>query len=83
VASNHTTDRPSKLGRVLRTVFWALVFAFAIGFVVGTLLRRELDRPLRYIGERSDADSGLAANPCDVGNPLAGVLVPRDHEEQI
>ena len=83
MASNHTTDRPSKLGRVLRTVFWALVFAFAIGFVVGTILRRELDRPQRYIGEQSDADSGLAANPCDVGNPLAGVLVPRDHEEQI
>jgi hypothetical protein len=83
VAASRSADRPSKLGRVLRTVFWALVFAFVFGFVVGTLLRRELDRPVRYIGERSDADSVMAANPYDVGNTLTGVLVPRHHEEQI
>jgi hypothetical protein len=89
------TDRPSRLRRVLRTVFWALVFAFVFGFVVGTFLRRELDRPVRYIGalgetdetdetdERVDSGLALAARPCDIGDPLARVLVPGHHEEQV
>ncbi len=80
---SRATDRRSKLGRVLRTIFWALVFAFLIGFVVGSLLRRELERPVRYIGERSAPDSILPANPCDVGDALTRVLVPGHHEEQI
>jgi hypothetical protein len=83
VARSRATDRRSKLGRVLRTIFWALVFAFLFGFVVGSLLRRELDRPVRYIGERSDAGSVLAANPCDVRDTLTRVLMPGHHEEQI
>lgn len=73
----------SRVGRILRTVFWALVFAFVVGFVVGTLLRRELDRPVRYIGERSGAGSALAATPCDVGDAVARILMPGDHEEQV
>jgi hypothetical protein len=88
--SRSRTGRPSRIGRVLRAVFWALVFAFVFGFVVGTFLRRELDRPVRYIGavgERDERiDSGLAlaaARPCDVGDALACILVPGDHEEQV
>lgn len=83
------TERPSRLRRVLRTVFWALVFAFVFGFVVGTFLRRELDRPVRYIGalgetdERVDSGLALAARPCDIGDALARVLVPGHHEEQV
>jgi hypothetical protein len=83
------TERPSGLRRVLRTVFWALVFAFVFGFVVGTFLRRELDRPVRYIGalgetgERVDSGLALAARPCDIGDALARVLVPGHHEEQV
>lgn len=64
-------------------VFWALFFAFVFGFVIGTFLRGELDRPVRYIGERSDTGSVFAANPGDVGNSLPGIFVPRYHEEQI
>ena len=87
--SNSRTGRPSRLGRVLRTVFWALVFAFAFGFVVGTFLRRELDRPVRYIGaidqtdERCDSGLALSAPPGDIGDALARILVPGDHEEQV
>ena len=89
------TERPSRLRRVLRTVFWALVFAFVFGFVLGTFLRRELDRPVRYIGalgqvgetgetgERIDSGLALSARPCDIGDPLARVLVPGHHEEQV
>ncbi len=89
------TERPSRLRRVLRTIFWALVFAFVFGFVVGTFLRRELDRPVRYIGalgqvgetgetgERVDSGLALSARPWDIGDPLARVLVPGHHEEQV
>ena len=77
------TGAPSRFGRILRIVFWALIFAFVIGFVVGTLLRRELERPVRYIGERSGPDSVLAAAPGDVGDAEPRILMPRHHEEQI
>ena len=83
MARSGATHRRSRLGRVLRTVFWALVFAFLFGFAIGSLLRRELERPVRYIGERSAADSVLPANPCDVGDALTRVLMPGHHEEQI
>jgi hypothetical protein len=83
MAPSGTKHSPSKIGRVLRTIFWALFFAFVVGLVVGTLLRRELDRPVRYIGERADAESVLATNPCDVGDTLARVLMSRHHEEQV
>ncbi|MFK7896476.1 MAG: hypothetical protein AB8G23_11605 [Myxococcota bacterium] len=40
----------SAIGRILRTVLWAVLIAFSIGFFIGTLLRRELDKPVRFIG---------------------------------
>ena len=67
----------------MRTVFWALVLAFVIGFVIGTLLRRELDRPVRYIGERSGPGSVLAASPGNVRNALPRILMPCHHEKQV
>lgn len=83
MAPNPKANSPSTIGRVLRTIFWALFFAFVFGFVVGTVLRRELDKPVRYIGERSNARSVLAGNPRDVGDTLACILMPGDHEEQV
>ena len=83
MALSPATRSPSTIGRVLRTIFWALFFAFVFGFVVGTVLRRELDKPVRYIGERSDDRSVLATNPGDVGDALAGVFMSGDHEEQV
>jgi hypothetical protein len=82
-ASRPETTRRSAIGRVLRTIFWALVVAFAVGFLVGTLLRRELEKPVRYIGEREVRNSVAATRPRDVGDAQSCILVPRDHEEQI
>ncbi len=73
----------ARIGRLLRMVFWALVFAFVFGFTIGTLLRAKLERPVRYIGERASTASALAAAPGDVRNALPCVLMPREHEEQI
>jgi hypothetical protein len=73
----------SSLGRVLRTIFWALAFAFVVGLVIGTLLRREVEEPVRYIGARCSADSVLAIRPGNVRDVFARVLVARDHEEQV
>lgn len=36
--------------RLLRTILLSLLVAFTVGFVIGTLLRREVDKPVRYIG---------------------------------
>ena len=76
-----TDRRASGLRRVLRTIAWAIAIAFGVGFLIGTLLRRELDRPVRYIGAM-DA-SALAADPCDVLDSLTCVLVSSHHEEQV
>ena len=82
-------ERPenSRFSSVLRTILYALVIAFIIGFVIGTLLRRELERPTRYIGwqglEKQFALSALASDPRNVRYALAGILMSRDHEEQI
>lgn len=81
---------------MLRAILWTVLIAFGVGFLIGTLLRRELERPIRYIGGvdpegtviereagRASAPSNLAANPRDVFDALPGVFVSRDHEEQV
>ena len=72
---------------VVRTILYALAIAFFIGLVIGTLLRRELERPTRYIGAyeiRAGFElSALTSDPRDVRHALARVLVSRDHEEQV
>jgi len=84
----------SVVGRVLRTLFWALFFAFLFGFFVGTVLRREMEQPIRYIGaiesrvreaglELSFESSASAARPGNVRHAPSRILVSRDHEEQI
>ena len=83
MAPSPKANSPSTIGRILRSIFWALFFAFVFGFVVGTFLRRELDRPVRYIGDSLERHSSLAGNPGDVGDALARVFMPGDHEEQV
>ena len=83
----------SPFARILRTILWAIVIAFAIGFLVGSLIRRELESPVRYIGARLHrpespgspfhASSGLATRPGHIGHALPRVLVTRYHEEQV
>ncbi len=91
--------RRSLFVRILRTTLLALFFALLFGFVVGTFLRRELDHPVRYMGEfrwgapmtlglrylhrASLPDSVGAADPGEIGEPLPRVFVSRDHEEEI
>lgn len=78
--------------RVLRSVLLALLVAFVFGLVVGTMLRRQIERTERYIGlqpptpteSNSEAlASGGAIQPGDIGNALTRVLVSRQHEEQV
>lgn len=82
-------ERPgkSRLSSIVRTVLYALVIAFIIGILIGSVLRRELERPTRYIGwrgfENGSALSALAADPRDVRHTLACILMSRDHEEQV
>jgi hypothetical protein len=81
----------ARLFGMLRTVFYAILIAFVVGWIIGTFLRQELERPTRYIGALSteasafalvDA-SAFALGPGDIGDALASVLVARDHEEQV
>ena len=74
-------DGQAGFRRLLRAILLALLFAFAFGLVVGTLIRRELDKPVRYIGDSSPL--AIPADPGDVRDVTARVLMPRDHEEQI
>lgn len=46
----------SKIGKLIRTILIALVVAFLVGFTLGTLLRGEVDKPVRYIGARDRGD---------------------------
>jgi len=71
--------------RLLRTLLIAILVAFAFGLVVGTLLRRQLDRPVRYMGGRVQAAESVACapHPGHVRHASPGVLVASQHEEQI
>jgi hypothetical protein len=70
-------QRP-RWARVLRTILWALALAFAFGFLVGSLLLRELERPLRYIGRHQDPGTAQPSDGLehpwrpDPGESLAG-----------
>jgi hypothetical protein len=44
--------RRSFFVRIIRTIAIALFFAFLTGFVIGSFLRREIDKPVRYFGHR-------------------------------
>ena len=79
--------RPSKLAALLRRVLYALAIAFLIGFVLGTLIRRQLERPTRYIGAQHSgqavAASDLARPPSHIREPETRILVTSHHEEQV
>ncbi len=40
----------SRVRSVLRTVLLALLFAFSVGFGIGTWLRCSMEKPATYIG---------------------------------
>jgi NhaP-type Na+/H+ or K+/H+ antiporter len=77
----------SKFAAVLRTILWALMIAFVVGFVIGTLIRRQLEQPVRYIGSRAQieaiAASVLPADPRHIGDPEPCVFMPGHHEEEV
>ena len=85
-AEGRTARVLGRIVRVLRTIFWALLFAFAVGFVIGTFLRREIDRPVRYIGGLEEPTRRVSVRPVQPGNivdALPCILVPSHHEEQV
>lgn len=53
----------SRLGRLLKTIFYALIFAFALGLLIGTLIRREMEKPVRYIGALPAPPAGAYVDP--------------------
>jgi hypothetical protein len=62
----------------------------AVGWLIGSLLRRELERPERYLGTSAPSSplmgggaSVATRHPGHIGNPPARILVSRQHEEQI
>ena len=63
----------------LRGILLALLFALVAGFVVGTLIRMRVERPVRYLGA---LDAG-AGGPLDVAAAGAAVLDPGQHEQQV
>jgi hypothetical protein len=67
------------MGRsALRTILFALLFALLFGMAVGTMLRRRMEAPTRYIG--LPATHPL---PLHVAAAGARVLEAREHEEQV
>ncbi len=79
--------RRSKIAVLLRGVLYALAIAFIIGFVIGTLIRRQLERPVRYIGAQTQGKalvaSDLARHPSHIRDSEACILVPSHHEEKV
>ena len=80
--------RRSVAARLLRTILLTVLIAFAVGLVIGSLLRREMERPTRYIGARFDpalgpGNSAGAQHPGDVRDVLARILVSSHDEEQV
>lgn len=73
----------SPIARVLRTVAWALFFAFVFGFLIGTWLRNQIEEPLRYLGEQDRPMSFMAARPGGIDHALALILVTSQDEEKV
>ena len=89
----------SKVAAVVRTILWALAIAFIVGFVIGSLIRRQVEEPTRYIGfldsrgstgstgDRSVSvpiiESVAATDPRHIADSEARVFMARDHEEQV
>ena len=42
-----------RVGQIVRVVLIALFVAFLVGFVIGTLIRRQLEEPVHYYGENA------------------------------
>jgi len=68
-------ERRSFARRVLRTALIALIIAFGTGFLIGTLLRRNLDEPVRYYGDTLPTDVVIAAGDVVDGNPVGDIRV--------
>lgn len=74
---------PSRIGPVLRTIAWALFFAFVFGFLLGTWIRSQLDKPVRYIGDGNRPALLLASAPGDIRHAQTCIFVACQHEEEI
>ncbi len=88
------SSRPvSRIGRVLRTIAWALLFAFVFGLLLGSWIRKQLEEPVRYIGNQelpahsqviAILTTGLGATaPGDVGHTESCILVTSQYEEKV
>ena len=53
----------SKIGKLIRTILLAILVAFLVGFTIGTLLRGEIEKPVRYIGAIKVAEPWSAVPP--------------------
>jgi hypothetical protein len=60
---------------MLRVLLWALAIAFVVGFLIGSLLRRGLERPVRYVGGRSGVTT-TAGDRRIVSMPPPGCVPP-------
>jgi len=74
--------------KVVRGILLALLLSFLVGIAIGTLLRRRMERPVRYIGAVRSVDapwarSAVAAGPLDVADARPGILAPGEDEEQV
>jgi len=55
----------SALTRTLRAIAWALGLAFVIGWLIGSLIRSELERPERYLGARPETKGTISLAASD------------------
>jgi hypothetical protein len=62
----------------LRTILFALLFSLLFGMAVGTLIRRRMEKPTRYIGLLVPQTP-----PLHIAAAVASVLEPRKNEEQV
>ncbi len=58
-------------------VLLAVLLSLFVGFVIGTILRARLERPVFYIG------SAVAPHPLDISDSRPPIFDPRHYEEQI
>ena len=45
--------------RILGTIAIAILVAFSVGFVIGTMLRGEIEKPARYMGFKERVHTAL------------------------
>ena len=62
------------MGKLIKHLVIALLTAFVVGLLIGTVLRLKLEAPPQYIGQRAGPGEGQHLSRCHSTSPTPALL---------